>query len=100
MSDTKIQREKDVMFRYRKPSDYNVLFHNDDVTTMEFVVYVLESIFHKTPADAEMIMLKVHNEGKAVVGTYNRDIAESKAKKTTNLARANGYPLLVTIEEV
>ena len=69
---------------------YNVIMHNDDVTTMDFVVYVLVRIFRKSEEDAETLMLKVHNEGSAVVGTYSQDIAQSKA---------NNYPLKLTIEE-
>lgn len=99
MANVEIKRTKDVMFHYKAPSDFNVIFHNDDVTTMEFVVYVLMSIFHKNAADAESVMMKVHLEGKAVAGTYSKDIAESKAKKTMKLARANGYPLSLTVEE-
>ena len=71
----------------------------DDVTTMDFVVYVLVRIFRKSEEDAETLMLKVHNEGSAVVGTYSQDIAQSKANYTMNLAKANNYPLKLTIEE-
>ena len=78
---------------------YNVIMHNDDVTTMDFVVYVLVRIFRKSEEDAETLMLKVHNEGSAVVGTYSQDIAQSKANYTMNLAKTNNYPLKLTIEE-
>ena len=77
---------------------YNVIMHNDDVTTMDFVVYVLVKIFRKSEEDAETLMLKVHNEGSAV-GTYSQDIAQSKANYTMNLAKANNFPLQLTIEE-
>ena len=78
---------------------YNVIMHNDDVTTMDFVVYVLVRIFRKSENDAETLMLKVHNEGSAIVGTYSQDIAQSKANYTMNLAKENIYPLKLTIEE-
>lgn len=78
---------------------YNVVMHNDDVTTMDFVVHILVSIFRKSPQDAETLMLKVDREGSAVAGTYYKDIAESKKNKATAEARKNGFPLLLTIEE-
>ena len=78
---------------------YNVIMHNDDVTTMDFVVYVLERIFKKSEEDDDKLMRKIHNEGSAVVGTYSQDIAQSKANYTMNLAKANNYPLKLTIEE-
>lgn len=78
---------------------YNVVLHNDDYTTMDFVVHILVTIFRKTMQDAEVLMLKVHNEGSAVAGTYHKDIAESKARKATSEARRNGFPLLLTVEE-
>lgn len=79
---------------------YNVIMHNDDVTTMDFVVMVLRRIFRKSEEDAETIMMKIHNEGQAVVGTYFKDIAQSKANYTMALARKNGFPLMLTIEEI
>lgn len=79
---------------------YNVIMHNDDVTTMDFVVMVLKRIFRKNEQDAETIMMKVHNEGSAVVGTYSKDIAVSKAKYAMAMAKMNGFPLKLTTEEV
>lgn len=84
----------------KEPSMYNVIMHNDDVTTMEFVVMVLERVFKKNADAAETIMLKIHNEGSAVVGTYHKDIAESKAKYTMALARQQGFPLKLTTQEI
>ena len=83
----------------REPRRYSVFMHNDDFTTMDFVVMVLERVFKKSKADAERIMLKIHNEGEAVVGTYYKDIAVSKAKYTMALAKQNGFPLKLSIEE-
>ena len=83
----------------KKPPLYKVLIHNDDFTTMEFVVYVLETVFQLSEAEAITIMLKVHTEGVGVAGIYTYEIAETKAEKVMSLARANEFPLLCTIEE-
>ena len=96
---TRTIRSKHTQFKLKEPPMYNVIMHNDDVTTMDFVVYVLVRIFRKSEDDAETLMLKVHNEGSAVVGTYSQDIAQSKANYTMNLAKANNFPLQLTIEE-
>lgn len=90
---------KQSLFKVKEPSLYNVIMHNDDVTTMDFVVTVLVHIFRKSHEVAEEIMMKIHTEGSAVVGTYSRDIAESKAQYTMDMARANGFPLKLTTEE-
>ena len=99
MPQTQHTPNKHTMFRMPEPSFYHVLFHNDDTTTMDFVVMVLKSIFRKSQPEAENLMMKVHTEGSAIAGTYSLDIAESKVKKTHKLARANGFPLELTIEE-
>ena len=99
MAQTQTNKKKETRFRIKEPAMFNVIMHNDDVTTMEFVVMVLERIFKKGPDAAEAIMLKIHNEGSAVVGSYFKDIAESKSKYTMALARQQGYPLKLTIEE-
>jgi ATP-dependent Clp protease adaptor protein ClpS len=85
--------------RLKKPLLYKVLLHNDDYTTMEFVIYVLTTVFHKTEGEAFTIMLKVHTEGVGVAGIYSYEIAETKAEKVITLARENEYPLLATVEE-
>jgi ATP-dependent Clp protease adaptor protein ClpS len=95
----KTSHSKHTQFKIKEPPMYNVIMHNDDVTTMDFVVYVLVKIFRKSEQDAETIMLKIHNEGSAIVGTYSQDIAQSKANYTMNLAKANNFPLKLTIEE-
>lgn len=100
MDETQVKGNKMARFKMKEPSMYNVIMHNDDVTTMDFVVMVLRRIFRKSAEDAEVIMLKVHNEGQAVVGTYFKDIAQSKVNYTKTLARKNGFPLMLTIEEV
>lgn len=83
----------------KKPPLYKVLLHNDDYTTMEFVVYVLHSIFHKSEQDAVRIMLAVHHQGVGVAGVYTYEIAEAKMSKVTQLAQANEFPLMCTLEE-
>lgn len=84
--------------KLQEPRKYNVLLHNDDFTTMEFVVKVLTTIFLKSEEDANMLMLKVHREGRAVAGTYSLDIAQSKAQKATTMARMENFPLRLTVE--
>ena len=71
--------------------------HNDDVTTMDFVVMVLRNIFHKKEREAIQIMLEVHLKGKGVAGKYPYDIARTKAEQTMRLARTNNYPLRLTV---
>lgn len=85
--------------KLEKPKLYKVILHNDDFTTMEFVVFVLEYVFKRSEAEAVVIMLKVHNEGVGIAGIYPYDIAYMKSQKAMNLARAREYPLLVTLEE-
>ncbi len=77
-----------------------VLFHNDDYTTMEFVVDVLRRFFDKDPTEATRIMLMVHYTGVGVAGVYPAEIAETKAAQATEYARAHEYPLLITTEPV
>lgn len=85
--------------RLEKPKLFKVLLHNDDFTTMEFVVFVLQYVFARTEAEAVTIMLKVHNEGVGTAGVYPYEIATMKCDKAINLAKAREYPLLCTVEE-
>ena len=85
--------------RTEKPKMFKVILHNDDFTTMEFVVFVLQTVFMRSDAEAFTIMLKVHNEGAGVAGIYSYEIATMKAEKAINLARSREYPLLCTVEE-
>ena len=83
----------------KRPSMYKVLLHNDDYTTMDFVVMVLETIFHKSAEEATLIMLNVHEQGVGVAGVYPRDVAETKAILVHDLARKNEYPLKCSVEK-
>ncbi len=85
--------------KLKKPRLYRVLLHNDDYTTMEFVVWVLQTVFHHDEAAAAGIMLHVHKNGVGVAGVYPRDIAETRAAKVEELARAHEFPLRSSLEE-
>jgi ATP-dependent Clp protease adaptor protein ClpS len=82
----------------KKPPLFKVLLHNDDFTSMEFVVHVLERVFQHPPGAAFRIMLQVHTEGLGVAGVYPYEVAETKAAKVTSLAREQEFPLLCTVE--
>jgi ATP-dependent Clp protease adaptor protein ClpS len=83
------------------PKLYKVLLHNDDKTTVDFVVNVLVNVFHRTMSDAIQITLDIHNEGRGIAGApYTREIAEEKVSEVTSYSRANGFPLKATLEEV
>ncbi|MBN2195566.1 MAG: ATP-dependent Clp protease adapter ClpS [Polyangiaceae bacterium] len=81
-----------------EPRRYNVVFHNDDYTTMEFVVLVLTRFFHRDETEATRIMLEVHHRGFGVVGTFTRDVAETKAQQVMEYAREHGHPLRCSAE--
>lgn len=99
----KIDHDTDVLTeseaKLEKPKLFKVLLHNDDFTTMEFVVFVLQYVFLRKEAEAFTIMLQVHNQGLGIAGVYPYEIANMKAEKAMNLARAREYPLLCTLEE-
>ncbi len=82
----------------RQPQLYKVLLLNDDYTTMEFVVEVLESIFNKQPAEAFRIMMAVHTQGKGLCGLYPHEVAETKVEAVVARARDNGFPLRAAME--
>jgi ATP-dependent Clp protease adaptor protein ClpS len=83
----------------KRPQLFHVILYNDDYTTMEFVVRVLEVIFDKGPAEAYRIMMEVHTRGRGVCGAYAYEVAETKVTTVHELARAEGYPLQAGIEE-
>jgi ATP-dependent Clp protease adaptor protein ClpS len=95
----KIEEELDLSLSLLEPTKYKVLLHNDDYTTMEFVVEILMTIFHKTIAESERLMFAIHESGKAICGVYTYEIAQTKAYQVKQLAKRNGFPLLATVEE-
>jgi len=94
----KIQEAIESALVLEEPPMYRVVLHNDDYTTMEFVVHVLMHIFHKTENESERIMLEVHRKGRAVCGIYTREIAQTKVEQVKTLAKQNQFPLLATYE--
>lgn len=98
-----IERDSEVLTesetKLEKPKLYKVILHNDDFTTMDFVVFVLRHVFLKDDVEAFVIMLKVHEEGIGIAGIYTYEVATMKAEKAINLAKAREFPLLCTVEE-
>lgn len=84
----------------REPHKWAVIFWNDDFTTMEFVVKVLTEVFLKGQQESEQIMMRVHQEGQASVGVYSYDLAVTRTKVATSMAREAGFPLKITYKEV
>ncbi len=84
--------------RLGRPQLWRVLLHNDHYTTMEFVVAILMSIFHKNEADATAIMLHVHQRGLGIAGVYTREVAEAKVQEVMHAAERAEFPLLCTCE--
>jgi ATP-dependent Clp protease adaptor protein ClpS len=84
--------------KLQRPRMWRVLLHNDDYTTQDFVVWVLETIFRRATAEAFAIMMSVHRSGLGVAGVFTRDVAETKVKATERLAEEHEFPLLVTME--
>jgi len=93
--ETLVQEDEKV----KEPEEYRVILLNDDYTTMEFVVAVIITIFHKGLAEATNIMLDVHKKGRGIVGIYPFDIATTKVEQVHRLAQDNGYPLKCTMEK-
>lgn len=83
----------------KTPPLYKVLLHNDDYTTMDFVVMVLEAVFHKNHVEATKIMMNVHQKGVGVAGVYPRDVAETKVVLVHDMARKNEFPLKCSMEK-
>ena len=84
--------------KQKEPELYKVVLLNDDYTTMEFVVQVLEHVFEKSPAEAYQIMIHVHTQGRGIAGVYPWEVAETKTETVTSLAREAGYPLRAVTE--
>lgn len=100
MADRKRQDQGDTLTKDQvdKPKQYKVLLHNDDYTTMEFVIHVLQAVFkHSMPA-ATRVMLQCHRTGVGVAGVYTREVAETRVDQVIDLARESGHPLQCTME--
>jgi len=95
----KIHEETESLTELDEPSMYKVLLHNDDYTTMEFVVHILKTIFHKSQHESEKIMLDVHKNGKGLCGVYTLEIAKTKVDQVRTLAKQNKFPLMATYEK-
>ncbi len=91
--------KSDEKIEIRPPGLYKVILHNDDYTTMDFVVDVLTTVFNKSLENATQLMLAIHQKGQAVCGLYPREIAETKVQTVHALAEANGFPLRSTMEK-
>jgi ATP-dependent Clp protease adaptor protein ClpS len=104
MAENKNRKEGSVLtedtIETKEPRLYKVLLHNDDYTSMEFVIAILETVFHKSANDATKIMLNVHNKGVGIAGVYTREICETKISVVHELAKKNEFPLRCSMETV
>ena len=99
MSTTDVKLDEKIKIRVEEPKRWKVIFLNDNSTPMEFVVSILVEIFKHSEETARDITLQIHSSGSAVAGVYSYEIAEIKAVESTNLARSNGFPLQIRMEE-
>lgn len=99
MSHADVELETQDEVEVTEPGMWLVVMHNDDTTTMDFVIMLLMQLFHKDMSEATHIMLEIHTKGRSVVGRYTHEVAEEKMNTATRTARAYGFPLAVTIEE-
>jgi ATP-dependent Clp protease adaptor protein ClpS len=99
MAATEIQIDEKIKQKVQEPKRWKVVFLNDDTTPMDFVVGVLLETFKHTQETAKEITLEIHNSGSGIAGVYSFEIAEAKAVEATQLARANGFPLQIKMEE-
>jgi ATP-dependent Clp protease adaptor protein ClpS len=97
--DTKVKTQTKVGVTSYEPIMWKVIFHNDEITPMQFVTQCLIEIFHKTEEQAVTLVKSIHDQGKGIAGIYPYDIAETKSLETTEVARSNNYPLKVSIEK-
>jgi ATP-dependent Clp protease adaptor protein ClpS len=93
------QMHSEVRDQTREPPMYRVLLHNDDYTTMEFVVEILMYVFNKSPETAAKIMMNVHQKGVGMCGVFTHEVAETKVNAVHNLARESGFPLRCSMEQ-
>jgi len=91
---TEIRTQANVTY----PNRYNVIFWNDDFTPMDFVIQLLVEVFNKSLEQASNITMEIHNNGKAVAGTYSKEIAEQKTHESSVITRHSGHPLSITCE--
>jgi len=100
-TETNVIEKVEERFELKQPKMYKVLLHNDNTTTMDFVIMVLTQIFHKNVPEAIEITLAIHHQGQGIAGSpYTAEVAEEKTHETIQYARANGYPLTATFEEL
>jgi ATP-dependent Clp protease adaptor protein ClpS len=99
MAATDIQIDEKIKQKLSEPKKWKVVLLNDDVTPMDFVVGILTEIFKHSQETAKEITLEIHNSGSGIAGVYSFEIAEAKAVEATQLARTNGFPLQIKMEE-
>lgn len=99
MGTSDVQLDEKIKQKVEEPKLWKVIFLNDDHTPMEFVISVLTEIFKHTQETAKELTMQIHTEGSGIAGVYSFEIAEVKAVETTNLARSNGFPLQIKMEE-
>jgi len=95
----KFEEELDLSLEIQEPQLYKVILHNDDYTSMDFVIEILATIFRKSSEESAQLMLQVHEKGKAICGVYSYEIAQTKVEQVKQLAKKNEFPLLATLEE-
>lgn len=99
MSATDVKLDEKIKQKVQEPHRWKVIFLNDDHTPMEFVINVLTEIFKHSQETAKNVTMQIHTEGSGIAGVYSFEIAEVKAVEATNLARGNGFPLQIKMEE-
>jgi ATP-dependent Clp protease adaptor protein ClpS len=99
MSTADVKLDEKIKQTLEEPKRWKVIFLNDDATPMEFVIGVLTEVFKHSQETAKQITLEIHNEGSGIAGVYTYEIAEVKSVETTALARSNGFPLQIKMEE-
>lgn len=99
MSATDVKLDEKIKQKVQEPHRWKVIFLNDDHTPMEFVISVLTEIFKHSQETAKNVTMQIHTEGSGIAGVYSFEIAEVKAVEATNLARSNGFPLQIKMEE-
>lgn len=99
MSDTNVLLDEKIKITTTEPGRYKIVFLNDNLTPMEFVVSLLTEFFKHSEDVAREITIKIHQEGSGVVGVYSYEIAEQKAIEATAISRENGFPLRIKVEE-